>query len=132
MSNDIKDKKIDYFEIIKTAIILIAVSLVFILVFAVVMYLLEGGYEFSPLFATISVALGCLVSSRTFAKSVGKRGYLVGSLIGAVTFTIITLIALIVNSSAIGVNTLFRFIIIMLASIIGGVIGVNKKPEKYI
>ncbi len=132
MSNDIEGKKIDYVKIIKTAIILIAVSLVFIFVFAVIMYLIEGGYEFSPLFATISVAIGCLAASYSLSKSIGKKGFLLGAAVGGVTFLLITLIALLVNSSGIGVNTLFRLIIIMLASIIGGIIGVNRKQEKYI
>lgn len=130
--SEIKDKSINYFTIIKTALILIAVSLIGVLIFATVMYFLEGGYEFSPLFATVSVALGCLVSSLFLARSVGKKGLLIGGAVGFVTFIILTLIALVVNNSGITVNTLFRFIIIMLASIIGGIIGVNKKQEKYI
>lgn len=130
--SEIKDKSINYFTIIKTALILIAVSLIGVLIFATVMYFLEGGYEFSPLFATVSVALGCLVSSLSLARSVGKKGLLIGGAVGFVTFIILTLIALVVNNSGITVNTLFRFIIIMLASIIGGIIGVNKKQEKYI
>ena len=130
--SEIKDKSINYFTIIKTALILIAVSLIGVLIFATVMYFLEGGYEFSPLFATVSVALGCLVSSLFLARSIGKKGLLIGGAVGFVTFIILTLIALVVNNSGITVNTLFRFIIIMLASIIGGIIGVNKKQEKYI
>ncbi len=126
------EKNIDYFKIIKTAIIIIAVSFIGILVFATAMYFLEGGYEYSPLFATISVAMGCLVASLTLARKIGKKGFLIGTAVGGVTFLILTLVALLVNSSAIGVNTLFRLIIIMLSSIIGGIIGVNKKPEKYI
>ncbi len=127
-----KDKKFDYFQIIKTALILIAVSLIGILIFATVMYFIEGGYEYSPLFATISVALGCLVAALSLARSIGKNGFLIGAALGGITFIILTLIALVVNSSGIGINTLFRLIIIMLSSIIGGVIGVNKKSEKYI
>ena len=130
--SEIKDKSINYFKIIKTALILIAVSLIGILIFATVMYFLEGGYEFSPLFATVSVALGCLLASLSLARSVGKKGFLIGGAVGFVTFIILTLIALVANDSGITVNALFRFIIIMLASIIGGIIGVNKKQEKYI
>ena len=129
MPNDTRN---NYLIIIKTALILIAVSLCMILIFATAMYFLEGGYEFSPLFATLSVAVGCMVSSLIQARKIGEKGFLIGSIVGGITFALITLVALIVNSSAIGINTLFRFIIIMLASIIGGVIGVNKKPEKYI
>ncbi len=130
----IKNNKNSFgWKILKTFIIWALVTLIFILVFATVMYLIEGGYEYSPLFATVSAAMGTLFASMNLAKNIGKNGLLIGGTVGGITFFLITLISLIMDSSALGINTLFRFIIIMLSSLIGGVIGVNKKTnQKYI
>ena len=97
------------------------------------MYLIEGGYEFSPLFATISLGLGSLFSSMYLARKSGKKGLLIGAIVGMAVFLLMLIISFIANKSQMSVNTLFRFIIIMLSSLIGGVIGVNKgNNQKYI
>lgn len=128
-----KNESKNYIKIIKAVLILVISALVSVFVFATVMYFIEGGYEYSPLFATVSVAVGSLLSSMYLAKQNGKKGLLIGAAVGGTVFVILMLISLIVDSSALGINTLFRFIIIMLSSLIGGVVGVNKKTnEKYI
>ena len=109
------------------------VTAVFILIFALVMYLSGAAFKYAPVFATLSVAIGCFVAAFFTAKSQGSKGLLVGAVIGGIAFILITLVSLIVNSGGITLNTLFHFIIIMLSSLIGGIIGVNKgKSHKYI
>ena len=109
------------------------VTAVFIVIFALVMYLSGAAFKYAPVFATLSVAIGCFVAAFFTAKSQGSKGLLVGAVIGGIAFILITLVSLIVNSGGITLNTLFHFIIIMLSSLIGGIIGVNKgKSHKYI
>ena len=127
------DKKLDYIFLIKALLILVFTTVAAMFIFATVMYFLEGGYEFSPLFATISLGVGTLVTSFFASKKIGKRGFLVGAIIGAVAFFVITLIGLMASKEIFTLNTLFRLIILMLSSIIGGILGVNNKAnQKYI
>ena len=122
-----------YFIFIKAFIIEIAVTAFFVTVFALIMYLVESGYKYASVFATVSVALGAFAASFYAAGKTGKRGWLTGMIIGGVTFVIITLAALVADSGSVTYNTLFHFIIIMLSSLIGAVIGVNRgTSRKYI
>lgn len=127
------DKKLDYIFLIKALLILVLTTVAAMFIFATVMYFLEGGYEFSPLFATISLGIGTLITSFFASKKIGQRGYLVGAVIGAAVFFIITLVGLMASKDIFTLNTLFRLIILMLSSIIGGILGVNNKEnQKYI
>lgn len=127
------NKKIDYIFLLKVLLILIFTTVAAMFLFAIIMYFLEGGYEFSPLFATLSLGLGTLVSSFFASKKIGQKGYIIGAVIGGVSFIIITLIGLMASKDIFTLNTLFRLIILMLSSLIGGVLGVNNKGnQKYI
>lgn len=127
------DEKNKYKKFLIAAVFLVTTTFLFIFLFAIIMYLIEGGYEFSPLFATISLGLGSLFSSMYLARKSGKKGLLIGAIVGMAVFLLMLIISFIANKSQMSVNTLFRFIIIMLSSLIGGVIGVNKgNNQKYI
>ena len=127
-----KDKK-GYLICILGFVIGIVVTAVFITLFAVIMYLSGSAFKYAPVFATVSVAIGSLTAAFFTAKKRGSHGLIIGAVIGGITFILITLISLIINRGGVTVNTLFHFIIIMLSSLIGGVIGVNKgKSHKYI
>ncbi len=126
-------KKLDYIFLIKVFIILALTTVLSMFLFATVLYFLEGGYEYSPLFATISLGLGCFMASLYASKKIGQKGLLVGSIVGGITFIIITLVSLMASKDIFSVNTLFKLIIIMLLSFIGGIIGVNSKQnQKFI
>lgn len=115
-----------------TALIQIGVVLLSISIFALIMNLAEIDYKYSPVFGTISMSLGALAGAFYLAKAKGNKGYLTGLIIGGITFLIVTLIGMIINDGGITLNTLFHFIIIMLASVTGGIMGVNKNRKKYI
>lgn len=126
-------KKIDFLLFLKTVIIWIFVSAAAIFAFAAIMYFLEGGYEFSPLFATISIGFGCLAASYYLGNFLGKKGIIIGFGVGGISFILIALVTLFVNSGAVSIHLLLRLIIMLLASLIGAIIGVNRKAEqKYI
>lgn len=128
-----KQEKINYsMLIIKATIIEILVAAVFICLFGLLMMILELDKIYSPLLANISISIATLVSSYITSKKIGNKGYLTGLIVGGVTFLIITLISFIIDDGSITTNTLFHLIIIILSGMIGGVLGVNKKQEKYI
>lgn len=59
-----------------------------------------------------------------------EKGLVYGSIAGSILFFIIYLIGVIVFQEPAGINTLLRCIMMILASSIGGIIGVNKTPKK--
>ncbi len=124
------ENKIGYMTIIKTVLIFIAVFVVAAFIFALVLYFLEGGYELSPLFATLSLAIGGFASSFFLGNHKGEKGILLGGAVALVVFIITALITLLVNRGAVSIHLLLRFVIILLSSLIGAIIGVNKKANK--
>ena len=119
--------------IILSAVIGVIVTAVFIFIFAAVMYFAELDKMYSVIFATVSVALGCFAAAYTAAQKNKSKGFLIGIIVGGVAFSVILLISLIADKGAVGINTLFHFIIFMLSSVVGGVMGVNKAQNtKYI
>jgi putative membrane protein (TIGR04086 family) len=126
-------KKIDLALIIKASLVFLISSAVAVFLFAVGMYFLEGGFEYSPLFATISVAVGCLLASLFLGIKIQKNGILIGLAIGGAVFVILTLVTLLVNKGAVNIHILLRLVILMLSSMIGAIIGVNRNTQqKYI
>lgn len=126
-------KKFDYMFLLKILLILIVTTVISMFLFATVLYFLEGGFQYSPLFATISLGLGCLLSSFFASKKIGQKGFLIGSTVGGITFVIITLVSLMASKDVFTLNTLFKLIILMLMSFVGGVLGVNSKQnQKFI
>lgn len=118
---------------IKSAVIGIAVTFLTMVLLSAVMMFTGIDRAFAVPFATISIAIGAFIASLYASSKIGDRGYLIGLIIGAVFFLIIMLVSLIVNRSGLSYNTLFHFVIIMLASVVGGIMGVNRgKNKKYI
>lgn len=118
---------------IKSFIIGILVTAAMIMLFALVMYFFETGYKYAPVFATVSVAAGSFAAAFFAARKNASKGLLTGLIVGGITFIVITLISLIINRGGLTSNTLFHLIIIMLASMIGGILGVNRSNRhKYI
>ena len=104
-------------------------SVAVMLGFAVALLLLDIDRAYATPFATISVAIGSIIASRYTAKKIGEKGYLVGFIIGAAVFLTITILSLVLGNG-LSVNTLFHFIIIILSSLVGGILGVNVNKHK--
>ena len=124
--------KIDIFLLIKSILLQSGSTVLFIVLFAVVMLLCEIDNKFAPIFASVAVGIGAFTNAFFVSSKKKEKGYLYGILIGTITFILITLIGLIIGNGRFSINTLFHFIIINLSSVVGGIMGVNKKGEKYI
>ena len=111
----------------------VAVTAVFIFLFAAVMYFAELNKIYSVIFATVSVASGSFAAAYNAAKRNKSKGFLIGVVVGLITFVAVTLISLVVDKGAVSMNTLFHFVIFLLSGIVGGIMGVNKAiNQKYI
>ena len=106
------------------------VTAVFVVLFAALMLTVSSTLGFASVFATVSLAMGCLAASYAVAKSTGEKGWLYGLLVGGVTFLIVLAVALLMNRGSLTLTTPFRFMILMLSSLIGGVIGVNRAHRR--
>ena len=112
-------------------IIGLVISLAAMLLFATVLLFFGIDRAYAAPFATISVGAGSFFASKVAARKIGDKGYLTGLIVGMITFALITAVSLILGNG-LSLNTLFHFVIIMLASVSGGILGVNKKQKKYI
>ncbi|MGI6280050.1 MAG: TIGR04086 family membrane protein [Acutalibacteraceae bacterium] len=131
MHNELK-RKIDIKMFVSCAILQIIVTTVFIAIFAAIMYFFETDYKYSPVFGVVSVAAGALACAYFLSAKKKCKGYMYGFIVGSITFIIVTIVSLIINDGGITVNTLFHLVIILLSSMTGGILGVNKKQNKYI
>lgn len=115
------------------SVIGVIVTFMFLLLFAAGIYLFNLDRAYSLPLATVSLAFGSFAAAYYVSRKSERKGYLIGILVGLISFALVTTVSLIVNKNGLTVNTLFHFIIIVLASAIGGIVGVNKgKSKKYI
>lgn len=108
------------------------VSIVCMLIFAAVILFLQLDRNFAMPFATVSVAIGGFVAAYYAARKIGYKGYLTGLAVGGITFALVTVISLFINKSGLTANTVFHLVIIVLASTVGGIMGVNKGKSNRI
>ncbi len=128
-NNNNDNKIIAYFL---GGIVGIIITLIIMFIFSAVIIFLNIDRAYAVPFATISIGIGSFFAGKITARKLCKKGYLVGLVIGLITFLTITLLSLILGNS-LSINTIFHFVIILLSSIIGGITGVNyKKNKKYI
>lgn len=127
-----ENKKINYINILLGLFLQVAITLIAVSLFSIIINLSDIDYKYSPVFGSVAVALGAFANAYFLSRKKKSKGYALGGLVGLITFIVVTLIGLIINDGGITINTLFHLIIIMLSSITGGILGVNKKSKKYI
>lgn len=128
--NNNNDNKIIAFFL--GGIVGIIITLIIMFIFSAVIIFLNIDRAYAVPFATISIGIGSFFAGKITGRKLCNKGYLVGLVIGLITFLTITLLSLILGNS-LSINTIFHFVIILLSSIIGGITGVNyKKNKKYI
>ena len=114
------------------AVIGVLITLLSMVCFSCLILFFDIDRAYAAPFASVSVAVGCYFASWFVSKKIGDKGYLTGLIIGLSVFIFITILSLALGNN-LSLNTLFHFIIILLSSISGGIVGVNtKKNKKYI
>ena len=104
-------------------------TLVIMVIFSAVLLFFNIERAYAVPFATVSLAVGSFIASRYTAKKIGDKGYAVGLIIGLIVFAVITILSLIFGNGF-SLNTLFHFIIIILSSLVGAIMGVNSNNHK--
>ncbi len=118
---------------IKGIILGVLINLLLLLIFAAIILVADIDRAFAQPLSSIALGAGGFFAALYSAKKIGGKGYLVGLLIGLCTFIVVTVIGLVINKGGLTQASLFRFIIVLLSSVIGGIIGVNRgKSKKYI
>ncbi len=119
-------------QLILGVVLQIAVSTAAVVIFAFMMYFLELENKYSVVLGSVALAIGSFAGSYFLSSKKGNKGYICGLTDGLITFLVVSIIGLIVNKGNITINTLFHLIIIVLAGVIGGILGVNRKNKNYI
>ena len=118
---------------LKGTIIGVLSAFAMMLLFSAIMLVFELERNIAAPFATVSVAAGSFFAAFYCAKKIGKKGYLIGLITGIITFALITLVAFIISDKGFTYNTLFHFVIIVLSSLLGGILGINMiRSKRYI
>ena len=118
------------FIFLKGIIFGLLATILFMLGLSALILLLNIDRAYAQVLSTVSVAAGSFISALYSAHKIGGKGYLIGFIIGIVTFAILTVISLIINKGGLTSNTLFRLAIVVLSSVIGGIVGVNRGTNK--
>ncbi len=123
-------------KFIKPVIWGVAASIATILIISVIAALIiskiGSGIGLTDYISTAALAVGCFVGGLVSAKLLKEMGLIIGAVTGAVSFIIIVLAAIAIANSNIGTVFLVRLAICVLASGIGGIIGVNSANRQKI
>ena len=133
------DKEIKYNVSEKIVIYSIAVlvgaliSFFALLLFAALCLYLDLQENYSFFVSGVCLAIGGFNSGFLSSKKLKKKGILNGFVCGMFLYLIVLIISLFFRESGVTSNTLYRFLLTIIASMMGGVIGVNfKSKRKYI
>lgn len=107
-----------------------AVTAAMLLLSAFGLLLLDADRSLAAPLATVSASAGALAAAFYNAWKIGDKGYRVGLLTGGALFLTVLLASAAFTDSTPSLNTLFHLIIMLLAGLIGGIIGVNRRQNK--
>jgi len=114
------------FGIVASVLTAVIVSVLF----ALLVSALSVPYKTMPLLATVTVALtgiaGGYVTSRVFKK----KGLLTGAFLGVILSVILTLVSVLVTEASPSAGGLIKILVIVVAAMTGGVLGVNTKQKR--
>jgi putative membrane protein (TIGR04086 family) len=103
----------------------IAVTLALLLVCAFVFTLRDIPESAALPVSSVAAGLGALCGGFASARMVRKQGMMIGAITGAIIFIVTVAASIIADSGAFTANTPIRLLIMVLASVIGGILGVN-------
>ena len=121
-----KEKAIVYFI---ASFIGIIMTFLVMIISAFITVVFEISPILLPTIASVCLAIGSFMGSFLSAKKIGNGGIISGLIISIIIFIFIFFISLFFDKSQISFNTIFHFIITLISSMIGGIIGVNKSGK---
>lgn len=106
-------------------IVSIISSLIIVAIFAIAATNLAVSDDAILVMAITSMAIGAFIGGIVSAKLYNEKGFLIGALNGTAFFLITTIISIAINPEALTMISIIKLLVFTLASMIGGVIGVN-------
>ena len=106
-------------------IVSIISSLIIVAIFAIAATNIAVSDNAILVMAITSMAIGAFIGGIVSAKLYNEKGFLIGALNGTAFFLITTIISIAINPEALTMISIIKLLVFTLASMIGGVIGVN-------
>ena len=106
-------------------IVSIISSLIIVAIFAIAATNIAVSDDAILVMAITSMAIGAFIGGIVSAKLYNEKGFLIGALNGTAFFLITTIISIAINPEALTMISIIKLLVFTLASMIGGVIGVN-------
>ena len=123
-----KEKAIIYLIASAVGMIIVFLSMI---VAALFMVLFEIKLYFLQIVAPICLVLGSFASGYLSAKKIGYGGIISGLIVGVITYLFVFLISAVVDPTGITFTSFIHLIITLIASLIGGIVGVNKNYKFF-
>lgn len=108
----------------------LVVSFAFILLFAFIISVADLSKSSAYPLSSVSLLLGAFCGGYHFSKNIAKNGILCGLSVGALLYFTFFVAGIIINGFVFSSLWFIRLLIVMLASTIGGIIGVNRTGTK--
>lgn len=131
-----KNQSIDAHALVKPILFGLILGAVVTFLMLMLLALILSVKDFPPAAAvamsSAAAGIGAFFAGFTAARIVGRKGLLLGLACGALLYVIITLISLAVSPGGFTALSLIKLVIVLLASVIGGVLGVNTRKVRKI
>ena len=117
-----------YKYIFKNLLYFFGILLAYLLIFTTLNYLNLISYKTLCIISFIFTIILFFLNGFTIALKAKNKGYISGLIIGLITITIFLILAFILKTNP-KVNSLIYFLILILSSTFGGMIGINYKKN---
>lgn len=107
----------------------IIITFVAMLLSSLIMVLFEISLSLLPIMASVCLLIGSFIAGLISARKIGSGGIVCGLMVSTIIFLFVFLVSLVCDPTGISFNTLIHFIINLLSSLIGAIIGVNKSTK---
>lgn len=118
--------------IIISVAVSVVISLILMIIGAIAITNINSSDDTILAVSITTMSIGVFFGGFIGAKIYKKKGYLIGGLNGFFFFLLITLISLILSSAPITIISLFKLILFIISSLIGGIVGVNTFRKRKI
>ncbi len=107
----------------------VAATMIFMLIFAVVLASVDLWEGAPRLISSMCLGIGALLGGFVAAKRNCQKGLFVGLATGGAVFCAFALVALILGSD-VGVMFIVRLAVAIISGAVGGVLGINLRPKR--
>lgn len=105
----------------------VILTIIMLVIYAIFMSFVDTSEKTNSVVYLVISCLSIVYGAMFASKSIGKRGYIVGSMVAFIYMIIVTLIFLMGNdkNAVFNIITLYKFIIAMAIGALSGMLGIN-------